>query len=384
MTGYDLGIPDHVAFSAFLDDLAVLGVTPVAQGGQRYAVIAARSNPRWWLLPIDNRRAAAAGLQMLQPVTRSARIAKTIACGVARCGPHSLLGRRQLRLLSLPDLDGAFGNRMAHVALFTGTNGPHRKTAIQVMDAQGMILGYAKLSRDPAVRSYIRNEAVILRSLAGLALESCEIPMVLAERDGNDLSLLVTDSLKNSDHTAPLEIKSYHLRFFQEMAIKTGQVGAAATLDRLEADISLLNVAHDWRTRLQRGLDMLRPEACMIRIGLAHGDFTPWNTFVQSGKLYIFDWEYANPAYPLGYDLIHFRLATLSSDAQRSAGPALIKELRSNFYNGDKAAARRALALSLILHAVFYLRRLMAANAPVDDWADGPTRAAMIDDVLSL
>ena len=80
-------------FVAFLDDLGSLGIEPVAQGGQSYAVIAARSNQRWWLIPLDNRRAAAAGLEMMQPVTPVARMAKAGARAVARFGPHVLLGK---------------------------------------------------------------------------------------------------------------------------------------------------------------------------------------------------------------------------------------------------------------------------------------------------
>ena len=63
-------------FRAFLADIATLGVTQVGRAGVRYSVIKARSNPRWWLLPQDERRAAAAGLEMLQPITRAAKVAK--------------------------------------------------------------------------------------------------------------------------------------------------------------------------------------------------------------------------------------------------------------------------------------------------------------------
>ena len=79
-------------FWEFLDDLSALGIEVSETGGRHYALIAARSNQRWWLLPLDNRRAAAAGLEMIQPVTHAARLAKTGAQVIARFGPHAFLG----------------------------------------------------------------------------------------------------------------------------------------------------------------------------------------------------------------------------------------------------------------------------------------------------
>jgi tRNA A-37 threonylcarbamoyl transferase component Bud32 len=37
-----------------------------------------------------------------------------------------------------------------------------------------------------------------------------------------------------------------------------------------------------------------------------HGDFTPWNMFVERGELFVFDWEYASRSYPPGIDYYHF------------------------------------------------------------------------------
>ena len=38
-----------------------------------------------------------------------------------------------------------------------------------------------------------------------------------------------------------------------------------------------------------------------------HGDFVPWNTFVQSdGELFVFDWELAEFDQPIIWDVMHF------------------------------------------------------------------------------
>ena len=47
-----------------------------------------------------------------------------------------------------------------------------------------------------------------------------------------------------------------------------------------------------------------------VRYGAYHGDFTPWNMFVEGGELFVFDWEYAGIMYPKGLDRYHFWMQT--------------------------------------------------------------------------
>ena len=377
--------PDHVAFDAFLADIAELGVMPGGKGPENFAIIAARSNPRWWLLPLANRRAAEAGLEMLQPVTKAATLAKAVARGLARFGPQRMLGRGHLRLSGLPDLDGAFGEQAARVAYFTGTDGPHRKTAIQVMDADGAILGYAKLSRAPHIRPYIRNEAQMLERVVGLGLSTADVPRVLALRDDGDITLLVTDSRKSKAVSTPLQPGPEHLRWLEDLRRKTEWTGPTQILDDLSARLAALESLSgtEWSGRIRRVLEQIRPVAGTIPLCLTHGDFTPWNSFLQAGRLYVFDWEYAAPAWPVGFDLAHFMLSTIPPDQQPQSLPKVLEALASAHFGGDRKASRQALILSLVCHALFYLGRLAEAEKPLHDWAEGPVRGIMIDLLLN-
>lgn len=382
-------IRESVPFREFLNDLGALGVTQVFWGGVQFAVIAARSNPRWWLVPLDNRQAAAAGLEMLQPVTQSARLAKAVAGVIALFGPRSLLGEGSLRLSGLPDLGEAFRGRLAHVALFTGTDGPHRKTTMQVMDNDGAILGYAKLSRSPHVRHNLRNEADMLATVAKLNLSSVDIPQVLAGRDDEVVTLLVTDSLKSAHHTAPLALGSDHMAFLTELRRHTEHIGAKVLLDELTTTIQdrlgafAAIAGPEWMARFARIEAILRPHADTIPLCLCHGDFTPWNTFMQSGRLYVFDWEYAKTDWPVGYDLTHFILSTMPAGVQLARLPRLIRTLADTQFDGNTVHACRALLLSLACHGMFYIGRLQDVGRPLDEWVDGPGRIRLIDRLLS-
>ena len=44
----------------------------------------------------------------------------------------------------------------------------------------------------------------------------------------------------------------------------------------------------------------------MVEFGAYHADFTPWNMFEEKGKLFVFDWEYAQMTYPPMLDRYHF------------------------------------------------------------------------------
>ena len=43
-----------------------------------------------------------------------------------------------------------------------------------------------------------------------------------------------------------------------------------------------------------------------VQFAAYHADFTPWNMFVEKGRLFVFDWEYAGRSYPMWLDRYHF------------------------------------------------------------------------------
>lgn len=150
------------------------------------------------------------------------------------------------------------------------------------------------------------------------------------------------------------------------------------TLDALRPALS-----EAWDDRLSKGVARLAPTIDALPVGLAHGDFTPWNTFIVGDRLYVFDWEYAHPAYPLGFDRVHF---TLSANPAKPV-PALIDQLEAEFANADhgadRAMAASAVLMSLLLHAAFYLNRSIEAGGSEHDWGEAERRAGLIDFALT-
>jgi hypothetical protein len=150
----------------------------------------------------------------------------------------------------------------------------------------------------------------------------------------------VTDTLKTPSSITSVDLQPAHVAFLKELANKAtnpaaGVASAGAGKDwgapgesgnespsfsgrvrRVEPRLS-----PEWVARLVKAINRLEGEGPQAEVtcSLAHGDFTPWNTFFVDGELYVFDWEYAQANGSIVSDLIHFVLASPRLQ-RRSAG----------------------------------------------------------------
>lgn len=319
--GHEHGLADlfaHPVFREAIADLESMGVRVSARpsrGAKTYAVVGGRSNARWWLIPLESGRVAASGLALFQPLLASARHMKTAASILSRVGLSRLWARNKVYLSGEPALAEHFpaGEPLAF-AYFTGTDSPHRKVAVQIMDGRGRLKGFAKLTRNPQVRELLMHEAATLKYVNGLGLQTAHVPKVLFAGDLGDSTLLVTDTLKTPRTPTTTQFTAAHRAFVQELAQKTAaahpvHAGDIAKDFRTRLDRSRPHLETTWLQRLDAAIAALEAQPTLeLHAGLSHGDFTPWNTFMANGRLYVFDWEYAEQARPAGNDIIHFVL----------------------------------------------------------------------------
>ncbi len=367
------------SFQAFLADIACLGVTPVAtDDGVSYGVFRARSNDRYWLAPLAPRRATRAGLAMFQPVSRSAVLAKAAALGAIGLNLDAFWARQRIRLSGLPRLDVAIPGEMSAVAYFTGTEGPHRKTTIQCMSAEGDILGYGKLTRNNEVAGHLEAEAAALELVGRLGLKSASSPRLLGMGQNAGAKWLVTDSRKGSATRVQRSLGSAHVAFLRELAERTATFGAAAELVAL-LDAAEAQADPAWARRFGKGAALLRAWGEDIETGLAHGDFTPWNCFRDPDGLYVFDWEYAHETYPLGFDLVRFLLSRPTETPPREVNAGVVERLAVVHFAGDAERAARHHIACLLIHAAFYQDRQFRVGAPTGGWHDADRYGRLID-----
>jgi len=386
-------LPDHSVFREAIADLACVGVRVEAESfaeATPYAVISGRSNARWWLVPLESGKLTAISLALFQPTLTSARCLKWVTTRLAMLGLGRVWARRKIYVTGFPPLANYFPAQKPLVfAYFTGTNSPHRKVAVQVMDRGGELKGFVKLTRNPEVRKLLSHEKATLQRVGLLSLESAHVPKVLFHGDCESVTLLVTDTLKTSRTASTNTFTVAHQAFILELARKTSiskavSVGDIAHCFRIRIDNLRPYLETEWQHRLECAVQILEADGNnQLNVGLTHGDFTPWNTFLIGGRLYVFDWEYAEEGLPFTNDLIHFCLnepRTCRRNCKQKI-EALQAALSQSWTGLNRQEITLAITIYLLTFSVRFLERSEASGDPSLAWEAAQETAEMFDAV---
>jgi len=368
-----------------------LGVTPHPVPGARcYAVIVARSNARWWLVPLNTGRLTASGLALYQPISVGGRLLKAAAVTLSRLNLHKLWARSRVFISGEPRLEEHFqATEALWYAYFTGTDSPHRKLAIQVMDSRGRLKGFAKFTRDKQVGALLAHEAYMLNKIKTMNLSTCHVPRVMFCGSENRGTLLVTDTLKSTATTTAIEFTHAHRDFLAELRARTEEPDPLTTdelamrlANRMDHVDPYLSDA--WRRRLRGAIGLIASGEIRLPTCLSQGDFTPWNSFLVEKKLYVFDWEYAEQRQAASNDVIHF---VLNQPSCRRLPPLskiqAVREYLSECWRGLPEQVQPILLLAYLVSATFrQIERLVANDMRADSWDGQRDIEQMLDALL--
>src|SRR6185312_3925735 len=226
--------------------------------------------------------------------------------------------------------------------------------------------------------------------LGAVDLKSARIPRVLLNEVRNGTAILVTDTIRTTGASCLADLDALHLTFLAELATRTASGGAGSGVSLLAdwaAQVERLGdrLAQPWRQRFDRAMKILSTEPLLFSSrGLAHGDFTPVNSFRQHGRLYVFDWEYAGDAYPADYDLICYLDAVARLGGIRAASLATTLEHRliHEFGRSPAEASRRLIAFYCV-HALRGAGRQPRSAGVISNWAGENEAAGALDALLS-
>lgn len=370
-------------FEEFLKDISFLNIQPVNYGQNNlcYGVLNSRSNDRYWLLPLCNYRLTQSGLEMFQPLSKTAKISRKLIEFAIKYNINDFWISDKIYMSGLPKVDVNFNQPIKECAYFTGTAGPHRKTSIQFMSDSGLILGYAKLTRNSTIANFISAEAKMLDELSNLKIKSACFPKKLSySSTDKGVTLIVTDTRRSGEAKSPISFICEHKNFLIELSYINRDIGNQDEINKLTFFISQVLISLNdkfWIQRLTHGINLIRKQNQKLQLCLNHGDFTPWNVFIDSGGLYVFDWEYSNKSYPLGYDFARFILSLPKKMNVNEINNYIINMSSEFFFNNNKKSAAINYFTSLILFSTFYLSRESDCNST--QWEDSLYYGKLID-----
>ena len=274
---------------------------------------------RGYLLPLATTRTFRSGLNLYPAQATKARVARDALRALASLGlkapglPRVRVEDKDSGDCVLQTLREVFGRKDLVFALSLGTPGPHRKPVLQVMTPSGEVLGYAKVGWNEATRPLVENEARVLRMLQGEDLPFA-VPWLLYADCSGERALCVQGCPPGGARADTQELTSEHVEVLCSLARRN--------LCRRPLDQSLFwqriterlqRVQNTWwQHALHRVLEAVHQDwrDREVPFHFAHGDFAPWNALRANGRLYLFDWEYAQEEAPAGYDLFHFLVQT--------------------------------------------------------------------------
>jgi hypothetical protein len=303
----------------------------------RFLVLPSPSKPRW-LLPLGNPQRTREGLHIYTPYALVARMLKKVVGTFLGAGWTGRKNDRVLiaskRPLPLEVLVGEVtGEKQPIFAFSLGTPSQFRKLTVQVMRPNGETLGYIKLPLTEAANQRVRHEAAVLERLWNIPKLRRHVPKVLHAGPWNGGYMLIQSC--GPSQPGQMEFGPAHETFLRTLwrarqMEKPGQVIVKELSARwaqacLRLDPGSRGLGEETLRRANRELS-----GQTIPCGIMHGDFAPWNTRRENGRLFVFDWEAAEWGAPTAWDVFHFHYQVATLLNRKTNDLAQFNEARSD------------------------------------------------------
>lgn len=258
-----------------------------------------------------------------------------------------------------------FKNNEIEFAYFAGTPSKHQKGTIQIFD-NNRILGYAKFSNVEDIQVLFYEEKKFLEWLSECGVK--DVPKcLLCEEIRGGTTVFVQDTQKTQESKIFQELSDLHINFIREFCDKTqvscdyGATNYFEMIEKFKRNLTVLDDLGIESKVVSRAIMIVEDElASEKEFSAFHGDFTPWNTFVESNHLYVFDFEYARKTYPKYLDIFHFFTQTLVFGKNKNANQIMLlfeREFVSTKYEGLLENPYMSYLQYLISVIAFYVQR---------------------------
>lgn len=270
------------------------------------------------LVPRDARIAARtlADYARLRPL--KTRLVRQGLAAAARTGVP--LGRETLRIIAprsgprtaVAEIAASVGAPDA-LATFGVRTAANAKPTLELRDPSGEAVGFVKLAWNALTRIAIENESVGLRTMGSVSRRGILAPGVLADGAVDERPFVMIAPLPRGIRHVPAENASLSVaealgpgtvQRFGAIADTRQFRSCLADLHRETTTPAAAGLARQARALAGRIAES--PEIAPIA-NFWHGDFVWWNMGRDpQGRLWLFDWETAQPDAPAGLDTLHW------------------------------------------------------------------------------
>lgn len=268
------------------------------------------SDGKMWTVPLKNMKVA---LCVYEPSGIKGKIIKKVLPFLSEYA--TLLPKVNAKTCSLYHaadlkdlLDNIFGEDW-DVSVFWGTPGTDKKTTIQI-SRDDVILGYCKIGNSERINNLFLHEKQILDSLANAKISN--VPRCLGCYKIGDYCLLAQSTKKQNEYCAAGKFSKQHHEFLYRIYEATNKQCLFSETDYFQEwqlmrqKCNLLDAAD--QQIVNRAIELIDSSysGIVVKWGMQHRDFTPWNMCVTSEGLFVFDFEYALMTAPRNNDYWHY------------------------------------------------------------------------------
>jgi hypothetical protein len=196
-------------------------------------------------------------------------------------------------------------------SISVGTARVNRKPILQIFNAQGRTLAYAKLGDRAEALEDVQAEAVALRRIEGRLPARLEVPAVLHTGTWRETFVMLLTPLRISMWQRPggqMAVPTTEMLMLSEAFAEPDQRFEESALRAdLQRGLEVLDdqTLRDQLAALLPALDLLAPDHA-LRVGAWHGDWTSWNMARARDRVLLWDWERFETGVLQGLDHCHF------------------------------------------------------------------------------
>ena len=191
-------------------------------------------------------------------------------------------------------------------AIFTGTIGPNRKLLLWLESDTTSY--YIKIPTTDRSRKLIKNEVKQANFI-----QSFKIPNLKTSNayfDINNQVAILEDIASNKSYREN-KLTELHLSTLNKIYESSNHVQSIEnsifwkeSIDKFKS-IKKTSFAKELKENLTNLINSINTTE-IATFSLMHGDFTPWNIYINKDKLCLYDWELSEKRMPLYFDIFHF------------------------------------------------------------------------------